>query len=83
MLENSLTFLFLFFLYMAGLVPHGSSQARGQIGAAAEAYTTVTATLALSHICDLHHSLQQLEILNPLMEASDRLCILMETMSDS
>ena len=33
------------------------------------AYTTATATLDLSHIHDLHHILQQHQILNPLSEA--------------
>ena len=35
------------------------------------AYTTATATRDLSHICDLHHSSQQRQILNPLVEARD------------
>ena len=48
-------------------------QAGGQIGTAAEAYATATATAEpdLSHICDLRHSLQQCRILNPLTEARD------------
>ena len=48
-------FLFSFFL-TASPVAYRSSQARDQTGAAAATYTTVTATLDLSHICDLHHS---------------------------
>ena len=35
------------------------------------AYTIATATLNLSHICDLQHSLQQRWICNPLSEARD------------
>ena len=35
------------------------------------AYTTATAAQNLSCICDLHHSLQQCRILNPLSEARD------------
>jgi len=35
------------------------------------AYTTVTATSDQSHICDLHHSLWQRWVLNPLSEAKD------------
>ena len=35
------------------------------------AYTTATVTPDLSHICNLHHSLWQCWILNPLMEARD------------
>ena len=42
-------------------------------------YTTATATPELSHICKLYHSL----ILNPVSEARDRTCILMDTMSGS
>ena len=54
---------------MAAPATYGSYQARGQIRAAAEAYTTATAMQDLSHICDLHHSLRQHWILNPLSEA--------------
>ena len=36
------------------------------------AYTAATATPDLSHICDLLHSSQQCQILNPLNEARDR-----------
>ena len=35
------------------------------------AYTTATARSDLSHICDLHHSSWQRQILNPLSEARD------------
>ena len=46
------------------------------------AYTTAiaTATLDPSYICDLHHSLWQHQILNPLSHARDRSHILMDTM---
>ena len=36
------------------------------------AYAIATATGDLSHVCDLHHSSQQRQILNPLSEARDR-----------
>ena len=36
------------------------------------AYPTATATQDPSHICSLHHSSQQRQILNPLSEAKDR-----------
>ena len=42
------------------------------------AYTTATATLDLSHICDLHRSSQQHQILNPLSEARNGICVLMD-----
>ena len=43
------------------------------------AYTTATATQDLSHVCDLHHSSRQHQILNPLSEARDGTRILMDT----
>ena len=42
------------------------------------AYTTATATQDPSCVCDLHHSSQQHLILNPLSEARDWTCILMD-----
>ena len=43
------------------------------------AQATATAMTDLSCICDLHHSSQQCQILNPLSEARDWTCILMDT----
>ena len=43
-----------------------------------KSYTTATATLDPSHICNLHHSLQQRWILKPLMEARNQTHILTE-----
>jgi len=43
------------------------------------AYTTATPTRDLSHICDLHHSSQQCQILKPLSKAMDQTCILMDS----
>ena len=40
-------------------------------------YTPATATLNLSHICDLRRSLWQHQILNPLSEARDQTQIFM------
>ena len=54
---------------------YGSSQARGHIGAAAEAYTIATATSNPS-VCDLCCSSQQQWILNPLGQARDQTLIL-------
>ena len=44
-------------------------------------YATATATVPQdpSHICDLYHSSWQCWILNPLSEARDWTCILMDT----
>ena len=74
-----------FFLFLFMVVPGacGSSQARCRIRTAAEAYTTATASLDLSHICNLNLSLWQHRILNPLSKAKDRTCILTDTMSSS
>ena len=36
-----------------------------------QAFTRTMATLDLSHICNLRHSLQQCQIFNPLNEARD------------
>ena len=62
---------------MATPATYASSQARGQIGAAAEVYTTVTAPRSPSPICDLHHSSWQRQIFNPLSEARDQTCNLL------
>ena len=42
-------------------------------------YTTATATQDPSHVCNLHHSSWQHWILNPLSEARDQTCILIDT----
>ena len=59
LLDHQIWLFILIFIFMAAPAAYGSTQARGQIGAAAGAYTTATATLDLSHICDLCPSLQQ------------------------
>ena len=76
-------FLWTSFFFRATLAAYGSSQARGQIGTAAETYATATAMLDPCHICDLNHSLRQHQILNPLSEARDRTSILADTVSGS
>ena len=48
-----------------------------------QTYTTAIATPDLSHVCDLWHSLWQHQMLNPLSEARDWTCILMDTMTGS
>ena len=60
----TLSFPFFLFLLFVFFLSYGSSQARGQIGAAASS---------------LHHSSQQHRVLNPMSEARDWICILMET----
>ena len=41
-------------------------------------YATATAMQDLSQVCDLHHSSGQHQILNPLSEATDQTCILVD-----
>ena len=56
---------YLFGLFRATPMASGGSQARGRIRAAA------TATPDLSLVCNLHHSSQHHQILNPLSKARD------------
>ena len=59
---------------------YGRSQARVELELQLlPAYATATATPDPSSICDLHHSLWQHWILNPLSEARDRTSILTNT----
>ena len=60
-LANTWGILFL----IAAPAAYGSSWARGWTGAVAEAYTTATATLDPSCICNLCFSLRQRQIHNP------------------
>ena len=43
------------------------------------AYTTATVMPNLSHVCNIHYSLWQREILNPLIKAGYQTCTLMDT----
>ena len=43
------------------------------------AYTTAPAAWDPSHVCNLHSSSWQYQILNPLIKARDRTLILMDT----
>ena len=43
------------------------------------AYATATAMQDLSRLFDLHHSSGKRQILNPLSEARDQACIIMDT----
>ena len=42
------------------------------------AYATATEMSDRCCVCDLHHSSQQRQVLNPLSEARDRTCVLMD-----
>ena len=73
--------LILFFFFFLFLGPHLKHMEVSRLGAelALEmpAYATATATPDPSSIFNLHHSLGQRQILNPLIEGRDWICILM------
>ena len=58
------------------LGPHPRQMEVPRLGVSSElqlpAYATATATWDSSHVCDINHSSQQCQILNPLSEARDR-----------
>ena len=64
---------FLFYLFFLG--PHPWHVEVPRLGVESElqlpSYTTATATLDLSRVCNLHHSSWQHQILNPLSEVRD------------
>ena len=73
MREEVVTLIFFFFfgLFRATLVAYGSSQARGEIGAAAARLHHSHSNADPSSVCDLHPSSHQRWILNPRGEAKD------------
>ena len=74
-------FPFSFFLFCLG--PHLPHMEVPRLGVESElqllAYTTANATWDLSHICNLHHSSRQRQILYPLSKARDQTHILVDT----
>ena len=66
------------FKFVCFLGPHRWHMEAPQLGVLSElqlpAYATATATATQdpSYVCDLHHSSQQCQILNPLTEARDQ-----------
>ena len=79
------TFIFKFYLFIylvfcpfrATPATYGGSQARGLIEAVAASLRHSHSNTRSDHICDLNHSSQQRQILNPLSEARDQTHILM------
>ena len=71
---------FYFWLFRATTMAYGGFQAGGQIGVAAAGLhlSRSKATRDPSHICDLYHSSQQHQILNPLSETRNQICVLMD-----
>jgi len=58
---------------------YGSSQARGRIGAVAAGLHHSHNNAGSSRICDLYQRSGQHWILNPLSDARDQTCVLMDT----
>ena len=81
-IPNSLFPLFLF-IYFCCLGPHPEHMEVPRLGVESAlqlpAYATATALQDPNCICDLHHSSQQRWIPNPLSEARDQTCILIDT----
>ena len=77
----SCTLLGFFFFFFLGLYLHHIEVPRPGIESDLQflAYTTATATQEPSHIFNQHDSSGQCRIFNPLSEAMDRTCILMDT----
>ena len=71
-----LSFFLSFFFFLCSHLWHMEFLRLGQIRGASAASATSKALLDLSCICDLCCSLQQRQILNPLMGTRDRTCIL-------
>ena len=72
-------FIFIFCLFRASSAAYGCSQARDRIRARADSdIATATVTPDPSRIYDLHHSSRQHWIPDPLSEAKDRTCVLMD-----
>ena len=75
-----LFFFFFFFLVFWFLGPHSRHMEAPRLGVELElqllAYTT--AIPDRNCVCDIYHSSHQCQIINPLSEARDRACILMD-----
>ena len=68
-------YLFIFFFLRHMEVPGLGVESKLQL----PSHATATAMRDLSRICDLHHSSQKCQITNPLREARDQTCILVDT----
>ena len=75
-----LWFFFFFFFFFLGPHPQHLEVLRLEVKLELQlpAYTTATAMPDPSRVCDLHHSSQQCQVLNPLSEARDGTCVLMD-----
>ena len=72
-----------FYLFFVFLGPHPQRMEVPRLGIEwmlePPAYTTATATPDPRHVCNLHHSSRQHQILKPLSEARDWTCVLMDS----
>ena len=69
-----------FFFFLGLYLQHmEGSRLEGESALQLLAYTIATATPDLSRVCNLHHSSQQCQVLNPMIEAKDQTCVLMHT----
>ena len=78
---NTLFLFFFFFFVLLGLYLQHMEVPRLEVKLELRlpAYTTVTATWDPSHVCNLHHSSRQRQILNPLSKGRDQTHNLMDT----
>ena len=77
--SNRFNFFFVFCLFRVASVAYGCSQARGPIGtAAAGLHHSHGNAISEPRLCPMY-SLRQHWILNPLSEARDRNCVIMDT----
>ena len=75
-------FIYIYFLFFfLGLHPLYMEVPRLEVKTELQllAYTIATATRDPSHVCDLHHSSRQHQILSPLSEAREGTRVLMDT----
>lgn len=82
-----LFFIYLYVLYRKYFSFYGHTREISRLGVDSElqlsTYATAKATPDLNYTCDLHHSLWQRRIFNPLSEAKDETRTLKDTMSGS
>ena len=70
-----------YFFFLGSHLRHGEVARLGvESKLQLSAYTRATAMPDLSHVCDLHHSSQQHQVLNPWSEARDQTQILTGTL---
>ena len=78
-LRADLLFFFVFFGGRAAPVAYGGSQARVPVRAVTTDLCRATATWDLNRICNLHHSSEQHQILDPLSKARYQTHVLMDS----